>query len=189
MASITCEKYKPLLSGLLDRELRARQSPAVTQHVAGCAECQTLQAAFQSFAEQLRAQSVDAAKETDFSGFSQAVMRRLPTIEKSNRLGWLAFWSPTYGFALASSFVAAAVIAVVGIPTWLGRSATPLGYASAEMKVDSIQPVPGGELVPVKMDAGGGNTIIWAFDSEEGGGGPGFPTHQSIDGSNEESKL
>ncbi|HZH03380.1 MAG TPA: zf-HC2 domain-containing protein [Myxococcaceae bacterium] len=166
-ANPACPSYVPMLSPFIDGELSPLQRTEVERHVSVCRDCTGRVADLRAESGLVRLGMEMLADEADFKDFAQQVMarvtpERLPLLER-----WKLALSETLTHqrgALAYSLAGAACALAVAVP-WVVSQRAPVGYASPQMAVESVNAESGARIAPVVKRAGEGNTIIWLVDA------------------------
>jgi anti-sigma factor RsiW len=183
-----------MLSPFVDGELAPGDRQAVERHIAVCHECTGRVADFRAESGLVRLGMEMLADEADFSQFAQGVMARitphkLPLWERF-KLSLSETFTHHRG-AWAYSLAGAACALLVAVP-FLVREREPVGYASPQMAVESVNPEQGARISPVVKRAKDGNTIIWLVDTPvpvEDAGTPGPSQNGSGEEQGEELEM
>ena len=172
-----CQTFVPMLSPFVDGELPTFQRVEVERHIAVCHDCTGRVADFRAESGLVRLGMEMLADEADFSQFAQGVMARLTP----HKLPLLERWRLSLSemlthqrAALTYGLVGAACALLVAIP-FLMRNREPVGYASPQMAVESVNAERGARISPVVKRAKDGNTIIWLVDTPVPAGDAGTP--------------
>ncbi len=186
-----CQTFLPMLSPFVDGELLPAQRVEVERHIAVCHDCTGRVADFRAESGLVRLGMEMLADEADFSQFAQGVMARITPYKLPLLDRWKLSLSEIFAHqraALAYALAGAACALLVAVP-WLMRDREPVGYASPQMAVESVNAERGARISPVVKRAKDGNTIIWLVDTPvpaEDAGTPGARGEELPQGLGEE---
>lgn len=182
-----CLHFIPDLSPFIDGELTAARRVEVERHLGVCKDCTMRTADLRAESGLVRVGMEMAADEADFKDFAVKVMARLtpykPPLSERLRLS-LSELFLYQRRTLLTVMGTAAVVLLVAVPVAL-RERTPLGYGSATLMVESVDPSEQAKVAPVVMTTEGGDAIIWFVDQHDHRAVPG---DEEEDGSDEDYK-
>lgn len=165
-----CKTFIPMLSPFIDGELSASDRVSVERHLAACRDCTGRAADLRAESGLLRVGLDMAADDVDFSDFTQKVMARItpvkPPLLERWRIGLSEMFTYQRGM-LVSSMVTAMVLALVAVPLLLSRNGTPDGYASAQMRLQTVSTDQTAHVSPVVFNTDSGDAIIWMVSHDD----------------------
>lgn len=161
-----CLTFIPMLSAFVDGELAPNDRVNVERHLAACRDCTGRAADIRATSGLVRIGLDMAADDVDFKEFTNNVLARLtphkPPLLERLRLSLSETFQHQRGPMIASFATIAAVLAIVATLTL--REGTPLGYASEQMAVQSVETGDDGTVAPVVMTTENGSAIIWMVE-------------------------
>jgi anti-sigma factor RsiW len=114
-----CKSYQLLLSAFADGEVDAKERALVELHLSGCADCRARLEDLKALSGVVTAKMLEEADRADFSGFADAVMKKIgperPGLLERMRVGWAEILT-YHRTAVVSSLVTAAVTLAVAVP-------------------------------------------------------------------------
>ena len=155
-----------MLSAFVDGELAPNDRVNVERHIAACRDCTARAADLRATSGLVRIGLDMAADDVDFKEFTNNVLARLtphkPPLLERLKLSLSETFQYQRGPMIASFATIAAVLAIVATLTL--REGTPLGYASEQMAVQSVETGDEATVPPVVMTTESGNAIIWMVE-------------------------
>ncbi len=165
-----CQSYRMLLSAYADGEVSAKERGQVELHLSSCPDCRARLADLKALSASVGSHLRSQAEAADFSGFADAVMRKItperPSLTERLRIGWQEILT-YHRTAVVSSLVTAAVTLAIAVPLVyrLAESSAP----SPEMIVKSLR-LEDPNVQPVVMNMGDGRTLIMLVNRPESEG-------------------
>lgn len=155
-----CHGFEILLSAYADGEVGGRERGQVEMHLSGCADCRARLEDLRALSARLSQHLTGQAEAADFSGFADAVLKRItpvrPGLLERLRVAWVEVLDH-HRIAVISSLATAAVTLVVAVPlAWRLASSR---ASDTQVVLRDLQ-LSDSRLRPVVMNLGEGKTLI-----------------------------